>query len=251
LAPRRGRNAHQFSFSRRPLRCRGRENRRFLQRTVIQFIGMIRAIRRPGRRLAGASVAAAALVFVVTSATRVRAEYPATIGVYGTQGQPRFTSSIQIPSATYATPSEVRMAIHASGATPSELRANYNRIGPLAMSGPISYVPPAINLYAKLPPTRGNYIGPEAADAAGPSAGCDIIVTLVPPSPAEITVAPGEFSTGAFATSIPVSMRLAPWLDRWLSSAGSSQGRATIGRPSSFSTSLLTARGPAVDRSTP
>ena len=107
----------------------------------------------------------------------VRAQYRVNNQIYGNSGPVRAAGTIQIPSATYATPSQTRMAIHASGATPSQLKTEYNRIGPMTPNGAISYVPPPVNPYTK--PSQvssGNYINtqgvrsaPTGASAAAPS----------------------------------------------------------------------------------
>src|SRR4051812_6986681 len=125
------------------------------------------------------------------------AQYRVNNQIYGGTGSVRVPGSIQIPSATYQTPSQVRMAIHASGATPSQLKTEYNRIGPLAPSGAIAYVPPAQNVYAKPAPMgggnyAGNYVNTQGVRST--------------PSPAPAAAAPaspfGSFSTNQYMGSI-------------------------------------------------
>lgn len=108
-----------------------------------------------------------AVVLIGAVPIMVKAQYRVNTQIYGGSGSVRIPTSIQIPSATYQTPSQVRMAIHASGATPSQLKTEYNRIGPLAPSGAIAYVPPAPNYFTKPAASisSGNYVNAQVGTA--------------------------------------------------------------------------------------
>jgi hypothetical protein len=201
---------------------------------------MERAMRRIRRSAATLAIPAAVICSLLISIPAF-GEYPASTQIYGSQGAPRFANSIQIPSATYATPSEVRMAIHASGATPSELRTNYDRIGPLAASGPIAYVPPPINVYAKpaQPPPPCVYAEfPPGAQT--PACGEGSVSQEFVPSPFSVSAAPNQFATGAFSCWFRPGQRFTPAFERWISIGSSlSRRNVRIGQPSSFSASLM------------
>lgn len=183
-----------------------------------------------------AAVIICGFVFPMT----VRGEYPASTQIYGNSGAPRFAGSIQIPSATYATPSEVRMAIHASGATPSELRANFNQIGPLTASGAISYVPyrPSAYEVISLRAQQMTHVVVEARSTLAPTNSTE----TEPPAPAAGLAPPAnQFATGAFARNIKRTLPLSPGFEGWITSGAASPNRrpTLLWRPSSFSTALL------------
>jgi hypothetical protein len=162
----------------------------------------------------------------------VLAQYRVNNQIYGTQGSVRFASSIAIPSATYATPSQVRMAVHASGATPSQLKTEYNRIGPLAPSGAIAYVPPAQNVFTKSSPSmpQGNYMNTRVAP------GTTSFRTSAPQA-----APPGNpFATGAYSGSIRYTAPSAASYQQSVTSWSSlNNSPAITGQPSSFSSPVM------------
>jgi hypothetical protein len=72
-------------------------------------------------------------------------------------GAVKYSTSLMANNAAVALPSQVRYAAFTSGALPSELKMNYNAIGPLAPSGAMAYIPPAPN-YRSNQITTGNYM---------------------------------------------------------------------------------------------
>jgi hypothetical protein len=168
----------------------------------------------------------------------VLAQYRVNNQIYGTQGSVRFAGSIQIPSATYQTPSAVRMAIHASGATPSQLKTEYNRVGPLAPSGAIAYVPATTNVYAKTTPTmpQGNLVNTQLSRNVAPSG----YSTNYAPSAPAASPAMNNFSTGASTGSIRYAPSAPPSYSGSVTSWSSLSNSPSItGQPSSFSSPLM------------
>jgi hypothetical protein len=90
-------------------------------------------------------------------------------GVQSTSpGAVRYSTSL-LANSSQALPSQVRYSAFTSGALPSELKMNYNAIGPLAPSGAMAYIPPAPN-YRTSRPVAGNYLGVQpGATVSSPS----------------------------------------------------------------------------------
>jgi hypothetical protein len=105
-------------------------------------------------RLVVCAVACVVLALVARAQFQVNPQAPRQVNnaLYGggTSGSMRYSWG---PSYTtkysQALPSEVRYAQIKSGALPSEIRMNAAAIGPMAPQGPIAYVPPARDPYAK------------------------------------------------------------------------------------------------------
>jgi hypothetical protein len=67
-------------------------------------------------------------------------------------------------SAGAMLPSQARYAAWSSGATPSELKMNYNRVGPMAPSGAMAYIPPSQNYRPQASSVAtGNYVNRSAS----------------------------------------------------------------------------------------
>jgi hypothetical protein len=99
-------------------------------------------------------------------------------------------------NASYQLPSQNRYAAFKSGALPSELKMNYNAIGPLAPGGAMAYIPPAPNYRSTYGPTQGNYLG------SAPRVGSTPGVGYIP--------APGTASWGAPQSASLGSVRYSP-----------------------------------------
>lgn len=134
-------------------------------------------------------------------------------------GSLRYGNTIQTQSV--ALPSQVRYAAWSSGATPSSMKMEYNRVGPLAPSGAIAYVPPAPNYHAGKPPTQGNYVdtrmtsGPPKTGWEGFSATSGS-VRYSAPAPVQ------QVSTTPWTTfKPPTSIGLSPGESLYTPSAGS------------------------------
>ena len=170
----------------------------------------------------------------------VLAQYRVNNQIYGNSGPVRAPGTIQIPSATYATPSQTRMAIHASGATPSQLKTEYNRIGPLAPNGAIAYVPPAVNPYTKPAQiSSGNFISTQGVRSAPTGA-------AAAPSYAAPT---NPYGTGQASGSIRYTPAAMPSYSSPVTSWSSIQSNSSISgaqpmsgsipAPTSFNSSLM------------
>ena len=82
-----------------------------------------------------------------TGGARVNPQAPMQVN-RGLAGTP-MTGSVHYASTSMPMQSEIRYAQWASGATPSEIRAGYNRVGPLSPGGALDYIPPRPDLTAK------------------------------------------------------------------------------------------------------
>jgi hypothetical protein len=119
--------------------------------------------------LVGATIAGAPILLAQFAANRQPAvgqvNPQLNTEIYGrgtTTGSVRYTPA----STSMAMNSEVRYAAWSSGATPSSIRANYGRIGPLAPGGAMDYIPAAQSYAAPV-----NRAPPEAMGSAAFSTG--------------------------------------------------------------------------------
>jgi hypothetical protein len=119
-------------------------------------------------------------------------------------GAVKYSTSLMANNASYQLPSQVRYAAFKSGALPSELKMNYNAIGPLAPSGAMAYIPPAPNYRSTYAPTQGNYLGTGTRVGATPGIG-----SIPQPGTASWGAAPSA-SMGSVRYTPTMSPALAP-----------------------------------------
>jgi hypothetical protein len=118
-----------------------------------------------------------------TGGARVNPQAPMQVN-RGLAGTP-MTGSVHYASTSMPMQSEIRYAQWASGATPSEIRTSYNRIGPLSPGGAMDYIPPRPDLTAKVDAGPPQAMGSSAYGmgsvryAPAPSAGVPTLQTPV------------------------------------------------------------------------
>ena len=98
------------------------------------------------------------------------AQYQVNRQVYGSSGPsmssvryaPQHLGVTAAPSSANLLPSEVRNAYVRSGELPSNIKAGYNAVGPLAPGGAMSYLPPAPSYGSRggPPGPQGNLVNP-------------------------------------------------------------------------------------------
>lgn len=110
-------------------------------------------------------------------------------------------------SASAMLPSQQRYAVMRSGALPSEMRMNYNAVGPLAPTGAVAYLPPSPAGYVpQRSVTSGNMVNPQAIRPSTAMPG------MATPNAGSVRYTPGPIrpSTLTPASSLGVAQKGVP-----------------------------------------